>query len=242
MKAKQATTRTRVIGYVRVSTEQQADSGLSLDAQRAKLSAYAEVYDLDLVQVIEDAGWSAKTLERPGLAAALASLEAGQADAILVAKLDRLTRSVRDLGDLVDRYFVGGRAALMSVAENVDTRTAGGRLVLNVLGAVSQWEREAIGERTSEALAQLRREGVKLGGEALGWRRSEGADASGRRIVCDVVEEVETLRRMMTLRASGATIKQIATALEAEGRRTKSGGRWHATTVQRVLARAHRGQ
>src|SRR2546430_8457594 len=89
---------TRAIGYIRVSTDKQAEHGVSLDAQQAKLAAYAALYDLTLVEVIVDAGVSAKTLDRPGLQRALAMLRKGQVTALLVAKLDRLTRSVEDLG------------------------------------------------------------------------------------------------------------------------------------------------
>ena len=91
-KATKTATVTRVLGYIRVSTERQADAGVSLDAQRAKLTAYAALYDLALVGIIEDAGASAKTLRRPGLQQALGMLKAGEADALLVAKLDRLTQ------------------------------------------------------------------------------------------------------------------------------------------------------
>lgn len=137
------------------------------DAQRTKLQAYAVAMDLELVAVFEDAGLSAKPLDRPGLQAALASLEDGSASGLLVAKFDRLTRSVRDLGELVDRYFAS-RFSLLSVSDSIDTRTASGRLVLHVLGAVGQWEREATAERTRDALAQLRADGVRLGAEPLG--------------------------------------------------------------------------
>jgi site-specific DNA recombinase len=157
----------RVVGYIRVSTEKQADSGLSLDAQRAKLTAYATALDLTLVAIVVDAGESAKTLDRPGLARVLAMLDAGEADGVLVAKLDRLTRSVRDLADLIERYFserpTVRACTLLSVADSIDTRTAAGRLVLNVLASVGQWEREVISERTTEALDVLKARGVKLG-------------------------------------------------------------------------------
>ena len=139
---------TRTLAYLRVSTEKQADRGVSLDAQRAKATAYAQLYELELLEVIVDAGESAKSLDRPGLQRALGMLKRGEADALLVVKLDRLTRSVRDLGHLVEKYFAPGKAALLSVGEQIDTRSAAGRLVLNVLASVSQWEREAIGERT----------------------------------------------------------------------------------------------
>ena len=99
---------TRTVAYIRVSTDKQAEHGVSLEAQRAKVEAYAQLYDLDLIAVIEDAGQSAKSLDRPGLDHALTLLREGQADALLVVKLDRLTRSVRDLGDLLETYFHPG--------------------------------------------------------------------------------------------------------------------------------------
>jgi DNA invertase Pin-like site-specific DNA recombinase len=227
----------RTIGYVRVSTEQQADGGVSLDAQRQKLRAYALAMDLELVEIVEDAGRSAKTLDRPGLRQVLHRLDAGEADVLLVAKLDRLTRSVRDLGDLVEKYFTT-RFSLLSVSDSIDTRSAAGRLVLNVLASVSAWEREATGERTRDALAHLRREGVPLGGAALGWRRSDQTDADGRRIVVEVAEERETVARIEALRAEGLSLRAIAAALHAEGRRTKRSGRWAAETVRKALSRA----
>src|SRR5689334_13594743 len=121
--------RTRAIAYLRVSTDKQADKGISLDAQRAKVEAYAALYDLDIVDIVVDAGASAKTLERPALKRALEAVRNRRANAILVAKLDRLTRSVRDLGELVETIFAPGKAALLSVGEQIDTRSAAGRLV-----------------------------------------------------------------------------------------------------------------
>ena len=91
----------RAIGYLRVSTEEQANSGLGLEAQEKRVRQYAELYELELVDVIVDAGASGKTLERAGLARALEVLDRGDAGALLVAKLDRLTRSVLDLGVLL---------------------------------------------------------------------------------------------------------------------------------------------
>ena len=231
-------TATRVVGYIRVSTDAQADRGVSLDAQRAKLGAYCTAMDLDLVAVVADEGLSAKSLDRPGLASALAMLRDGRADAVLVVKLDRLTRSVRDLGALVENYFANGRWSLLSVADSIDTRTAAGRLVLNVLASVAQWEREATAERTVDALAHLRAEGVTLGGAALGWKRTDAQDDHGRRVVVQVCTEAETVTRILALRASGATFRAIVETMTTEGRTTKLGGRWHIRTVQRVCERA----
>lgn len=207
-----------------------------MEAQTAKLRAYCVAMDLELVRIELDSGVSAKSLERPALQRALAALEAGEAEGLLVAKLDRLTRSVKDLGALVEDHFAD-RFSLVSVADSIDTRTAGGRLVLNVLASVSQWEREAVGERTRETLAHLRSQGVQLGAEAMGWRRTEDTDDAGRRVIEQVDDERATLARMAGLREQGHTYRFIADRLTAEGHRTKRGGRWHANTVRRVLAR-----
>ncbi len=121
----------KAVGYIRVSTEDQAMTGVSLPAQRAKLEAYASLYGLELVRIEVDDGVSAKTLERPALRRALATVDRGEADGLLIAKLDRLSRSVADWDRLIDGYF-GERAGkqLWSVADSIDTRTAAGRLVL----------------------------------------------------------------------------------------------------------------
>ena len=133
--------------------------------------AYATLYELDLVAMEVDAGVSAKTLQRPALQQALGALKAGKAEAWLVVKLDRLTRSVRDLGLLVETCFLAGKWSLISVSEQIDTGTAAGRMVLNILAAVSQWEREIIGERTAEAMAYKRQQRGYTGGEPpYGWQ------------------------------------------------------------------------
>lgn len=227
---------TRVVGYLRVSTEQQADGGVSLDTQREKLIAYAKATDLQLVEIVEDAGISAKTLERPGLQAALRALTEGRADGILVVKLDRLTRSVRDLGKLVEDFFTK-EFSLLSVSDSIDTRTAAGRLVLNVLTSVAQWEREATGERTREVLAHVRAEGVRLGGEAFGWRRAEATDADGRRVVEDVEDERATLALIRTLHQERRSLRAICAELTRCRKRTKRGGRWSPKVVRSILLR-----
>ena len=109
----------RVVGYLRVSTGEQAESGLGLEAQRARIEAYAALYEHAVVRWCVDAGASAKTLDRAGLRDALSSLSSGEADGVCVAKLDRLTRSVRDLGELLDGPFRA--SALVSVGEQIDT-------------------------------------------------------------------------------------------------------------------------
>src|SRR5947208_7110065 len=151
----------KAIGYVRVSTDKQADKGISLEAQAEKIRAMAMLHDHQLLDVLVDGGESAKSLKRPAMAKLLAMIDAGQVKTVIVAKLDRLTRSVRDLCELLERFERRG-VALVSVAESLDTGSAAGRLVLNIMAAVSQWEREAIGERTRDALGHKRSQGERV--------------------------------------------------------------------------------
>lgn len=222
---------TRTIAYLRVSTDKQADRGISLDAQRTKAESYAQLYDLDLVEVIVDAGESAKTLDRPGLQRALAMLREGKAEALLVAKLDRLTRSVVHLGELLEEYFATGKWALLSVSEQIDTRSAAGRLVLNILASVSQWEREAIGERTATAMQHKAANGEYCGGQApYGFRVA----ADGERIEPEPAEQgaIELARRM---RAERHSLRDVARALEDHGIRSRTGRPFSPVQIARIV-------
>lgn len=222
----------RAVAYVRVSTDKQAESGVSLDEQRAKIAAYAALYGLDVIDVVVEGGASAKTLDRPGLSQALSLLRSGKADALVVAKLDRLTRSVRDLGDLVERYFASGKAALLSVSEQVDTRSASGRMVLNLLGSLAQWERETIGERTSAAM----RHKVNMG-EYVG-----GAPPYGFRVAADGVQlepvatEQEVRMEARALRAAGLSFRAVTAQLSAAGARSRSGRPFEPMQIRRMVS------
>jgi DNA invertase Pin-like site-specific DNA recombinase len=218
----------RAIGYLRVSTEEQAASGLGLEAQEKRVRGYAELYELELVDVIVDAGVSAKTLERPGLARALERLDQGEAQVLLVAKLDRLTRSVVDLGELFERFGPDG-AELVSVAENVDTRSAAGRLVLNVLVSVAQWEREAIAERTRAALEAKRARGERAGAIPFGYRLEKGV------LIIEDHDEQVALLLMREHRAAGRSLNAIAQELTRRGYRPR-GRAWRPSSVRAILA------
>lgn len=224
----------RVVGYIRVSTEEQASEGVSLDAQRAKLEAYARLYELDLVAVEVDAGASAKTLERPGLRRALARLEGGDVEGLLIAKLDRLSRSVADWNALIEAHFgPGGGRQLFSVADSIDTRTAAGRLVLNVLMSVAQWERETIVERTRDAMAHKRTRSERVGQVPFGHDLAP----DGRNLVPNA-RELAALADVRRWRAEGRTLRAIAAELTRLGVPTKNGRpTWTHTTVADILRR-----
>src|SRR5258708_18111464 len=159
----------RAIGYVRVSTDKQADHGVSLEAQEAKIRAMGVVQGAEIVELIVDGGESAKNLNRPGIERLLALVDQGKVQTVIIAKLDRLTRSVKDLAELLERFQKRG-VSLVSVAESLDTGSAAGRLVINIMTAVSQWEREAIGARTRDSMQHKRSNGQRVGNLAYGYR------------------------------------------------------------------------
>jgi DNA invertase Pin-like site-specific DNA recombinase len=222
----------KTIGYVRVSTERQAERGSSLEAQAEKIRAMALVQGVELTDIIVESGESAKSLQRTGMTRLLALVEAGHVKAVIVAKLDRLTRSVKDLCELLERFERKG-VALVSVAESLNTGSAAGRLVLNIMAAVSQWEREAVGERTRDVLRHKRSQGLRVGNLAFGFRLApDGVHTQDDLAEQAVIAEIRELRRR------GATLRGIAKQLNERGRRTRRGTLWRLESVARVIRRS----
>jgi site-specific DNA recombinase len=219
----------KTVGYVRVSTDKQADRGVSLDAQAEKIRAMAVVHNAELLDIIVDGGESAKSLNRPGMARLLAMVDASEVQVVIIAKLDRLTRSVKDLCILLERFERRG-VALVSVAESLDTGSAAGRLVLNIMTAVSQWEREAIGERTRDAMSHKRSNGECVGNIQFGFRL--GPD--GKHVEPDPAEQA-MLDDIRTLRRNGHTLRGIAAALNHRALRTRRGSAWRLEHVARIV-------
>lgn len=230
----------KVLGYVRVSTGMQAEHGVSLEAQEAKIRAQCTIDGLELVGIEVDAAVSAKNMNRPAIQSVFRRLEAGEAEGLIVAKLDRLTRSVYDLGPLLTPQRFGGRWQLLSVSEKIDTMTPGGRLVLNMIASVSQWERETIAERTKTAMDHLKKKGVKVGAPAIGTKLTQARDSDGRRVRTVDREEEKLVARIMTLRLSPSTrlsFAAIAEQFNREGVPTKRGGRWSPQTISNIVKR-----
>ena len=151
----------KVIGYVRVSTAEQASEGVSLEAQAAKIRQWAAANDATQVAIYEDAGISgSSTKGRDGLAQALAA--AGEGDAFVAYSISRIARSVRDMLDIAERLEKHG-ANLVSLSEKIDTTSAAGKMIFRVLAVVAEFERDVISERTKMALGQLKAKGTRLG-------------------------------------------------------------------------------
>lgn len=203
-----------MLGYIRVSTDEQVLSGAGLSAQRAALEAEAARRGWEL-EVVEEDGRSAKDLNRPVLTKALARLDKREVEVLVVAKLDRLSRSVSDFGGLLDRASKRGWS-LVCLDLGVDTTTPVGEFTANVVVSASQYERRLIGQRTRDGLAAKRAAGVRLG--------------RPQTLPLDVVERIVSERR------KGSSLSAIAAGLQADGVETARGGeRWYASTVRAVL-------
>ena len=205
----------QVVGYVRVSTDEQRNSGVGLAAQRAAIETECRRRGWTLVEVIEDAGYSAKDMKRPGVQIALETLRRGEAGALVVAKLDRLSRSMLDFTAVMSKAQKQGWA-LVALDCAVDTTTPAGEAMANVLATFAQFERRLIGQRTREALAAKRVSGVRLG-------RPLSLPADVR-------------ARIASERAAGTSLATIAEGLNADGIPTAQGGRqWWPSTVRGSL-------
>jgi len=210
-----ATASAAVLGYIRVSTDEQADSGAGLEAQRQAIVAECERRGWELAEIVEDAGYSAKDLKRPGIIGALERLARGEAGTLVVAKLDRLSRSVLDFAGLMAQSQKEGWA-LVALDLGVDTTTPQGELMAGVMAQFAQFERRLIGQRTKAALAVKKQQGVVLGRPRT------------------LPEEVAA--RIAAERGAGATLRAIADRLNDEGIATAQGGaRWWPATVKAVL-------
>ncbi len=212
----------RVLGYVRVSTDEQSNSGAGLQAQRAAIVAECRRRGWQLVEVIEDAGYSAKDMKRPGVQEALRMLEAREASALVVAKLDRLSRSMLDFTALMAKAQKQSWA-LVALDCAVDTSTPTGEAMANMLATFAQFERRLISQRTKEALAVKRANGIRLGRPPT------------------LPQPV--VRRIQRQRARGDSLRKIAESLNASGVPTAQGGlEWYAATVRQILLRATQRQ
>lgn len=202
---------TRVIGYVRVSTGEQADSGAGMQAQRERIDAECGRRGWDLVRVFEDAGLSGKSTDRPGFEAAIEFLRDRAAEAIVVSNLDRLTRSLKDFAELMELARVEGWN-LVALDLGVDLSTPAGEFLAHVMASVAQWERRIISQRTKSALAVKKSQGVKLGGPTKTTK--------------------ETRELIRQRRKAGESLRQIAELLNEQGVTTGRGGvRWYPSTV-----------
>jgi DNA invertase Pin-like site-specific DNA recombinase len=227
----------KLVAYIRVSDVKQAsrkgrrspgdEDKLSLVVQAEKIRSYAATFNHEIVDVYQDVA-TASNMDRPGLQAAIAAL--AHADGLVIYKLDRLTRNVVDIGQLLTGPLAN--KSLCSVCDHIDTGTAGGRLVVNVLATVAQWERETIADRVREGVRAAIESGRYIGGARMDQQWVDGPEKHSPKVLADRPEVIDVLRSAWSLHQAGSTLKEIADVLNAQ---QALGRKWHKMAVHRAL-------
>ncbi len=222
----------KAVGYIRVSTEDQVREGVSLDAQAAKINAWADLNGYELSNIYKDAGISGSRADnREGLQEALNVIKKG--DALVVYSLSRLARSTKDTLEMSD-YLSKKDADLVSLSEKIDTTTAAGKMVFRMLAVLNEFERDQISERTKTALQYKRSKGEKTGGDLpFGF----DLDATTGLLIENTGEQ-KAIRLIHRLKVKGHSLRAICRELKAEGYRTKTGKtNWHPQAISRIMKR-----
>ena len=249
----------KALAYIRVSTDKQATNGVSLEAQEVAIMDYVRLHNsispaeqrMEDVEILRDEGISGKNVSaRPGMVEILAQVEAGEVGAIIVYKLDRLSRSVLDILNIMD-LLKKKKVDFHSVSEKWDTSTAAGEGMLNLCAVFAQMQRRMIGENTSAALQATKRvtedhnaalrhrkkaNKLKIGKAPYGYRW-EGEERS-----MDLVEdqaEMKAVGMMNRLHKAGDGYRIIAQKLKKAGLSTRAGGAWHPSTISRIVKRGY---
>lgn len=232
----------RAIGYCRVSTDRQANEGVSLDAQRQAVRAWATANGYNLGKLHVDAGISAKRADnRPALQAAIADA-CNPPAALVVYSLSRLARSVRDTINIAERLDKAG-ADLVSLTEKIDTTSASGKMVYRMLAVLAEFERDIVSERTKAGLAHKRANGEKLGGDVpYGFTVVEERRDNGHAVKTLQPDPTEQkgIALACRLHGRGKKLREIAATMEERGYLTKRGCRWDLGSLRRLILRSRK--
>lgn len=217
------------IGYIRVSTEGQAQDGVSLDAQRAKIMAWCELNDYALTTIHVDAGISGKSADnRPGLQSALQDCRKGSA--LVVFSLSRLARSTRDTIDISEQLAKSG-ADLVSLSEKIDTTSAAGKMVFRMMAVLAEFERDQISERTATAMQFKKTKGERVGSIPYGFDLAP----DGIGLIANMAEQA-VIREARELHKAGVSLRKIADELDKRGLSARNGRTFAASQIQRMVA------
>ncbi len=219
----------RAFVYTRVSTPEQAVEGYSIDEQERKCKAAIESKGWTYVDTFTDPGYSGRSMDRPGLTELIEAINAGEVDAVVIYKLDRLSRKQRDTMTIIEDVFMAHDITLVSLNETLDTSTPWGRAMIGILSSFNQMESENIQARTAMGRAAKANEGGYAGGKPpIGYRADDGH-------LVIVPEEAEIVRLVFQLREQGYTMMKIADTLNYLGYRTKKGYKFKHSAVQTIL-------
>ena len=217
----------RVAIYTRVSTEDQAKEGFSLDAQRERLQAYCLARDWAVAATYIDDGHSGRNTKRPAYQRMMA--ERDRWDALLVIKMDRIHRNARNFMEMMDDLREWEKD-FVSATESLDTSTAMGRFVMDIIQRIAQLESEQIGERVYMGMSQK----AKVGPGMLGFHAPLGYEVSEGQLV-PAEREANLVREIFALCLDGWTLEETAADLNARGRRTRRGAEWNPVKLYRIL-------
>ena len=220
----------KAVGYLRVSTVEQAADGVSLDVQEERITAWAQLHDAEVIDVCVDAGMSGTRADnRPGLQTAIALAKKHKA-ALVVYSLSRMARSTKDTLTIADDLNAAG-ADLVSLSERIDTTSASGKMVFRMLAVLNEFERDVISERTRTAMQHKRSQNEYTGGVVpYGWRiAADGVHLDPH----EVEQEIAACAR--ELREAGVSLRKIGEYLTRKGMLPRSGGQWHAKTVNDLV-------
>jgi len=221
----------RIFGYCRVSTEGQATEGISLEAQTAKIQAWAMANDSEVAGVWVDAGISGKRADnRPELQAVLEAC-CSEGGLLVVYSLSRLARSTADTLEIAGRLEAAG-ADLVSLSEKIDTSSAAGKMLFRLLAVLAEFERDLVSERTKAALSHKKRKGERTGEVPFGFCLA----ADGVRLERDE-NESRIIELIQSLRDQGLSYAAIAAELDAAGMAPKKASKWNAMTVRNIVLR-----
>jgi len=222
----------QAFGYVRVSTENQANEGVSLEAQQAKIQAWCLANDVELAGVFIDAGISGKRADnRPELQNALTAVSKVKG-VLVVYSLSRLARSTKDTINIGERLDKAG-ADLVSLSEKLDTTSAAGKMIFRMMAVLAEFERDQVSERTRTAMQHMKTESLRVGQIPFGSDLLE----DGKTLVPNVREQA-VIEQLEALRESGMSYQRIADDLNQKNVPTKEAGKaWKANTVRRILMR-----
>lgn len=219
----------RAAVYIRVSTEKQDMEGYSLDEQERLCKLTIESKEMEYVKTYSDPGISGKTMDRPGLQAMFKAIDDKEIDAVVILKLDRLSRSQKDTLTIIEDILIANNITLISVKEQLDTSTPWGRAMIGILASFNQLERESIVQRTV-----MGRNAKAAQGGYAGGRPPYGYEAKGDNLVVNPVE-AEAVRKVFELREEGKAHRKIADDLDEMGYKTRKGAKISHSTVRWIL-------
>jgi DNA invertase Pin-like site-specific DNA recombinase len=220
------------VGYVRVSTDMQANNGLSIEAQRYAIHSYCETNSLRLVRIFQDVE-SGGRADRIGLTEALAT----KTDVFVALKFDRISRSIRHFCEMYEQHFADGSRELVAIREFIRLDSALGRALVNILLVFAQMEREATGERTREAIAHIHRNGYFFGKVPYGYKAVPAPENPRYRMLMEDVEEQRILSKIKALVEGEQSPTLIADILNAEQIAPPQGERWTKSLVYNLKLR-----